>query len=194
MVKTRDAIRRLRTSVVLDGESVLLRLLYYAIYGSGAAWSPFLSMYLQQIGLSGLQIGALSGVRPAVMTFGQPLWGVIADLWGRRRTLLLVMPLSALTILGFAWRGSFWFLLGWSMLYTLVSSPVSTLADSLTLDYLEREPRLSYGRLRLWGAVGWATVSYVAGRAIAGRDLRLTFVIGSLLLLAGFWCCAPREL
>ena len=194
MVKTRDAIRRLRTSVVLDGESVLLRLLYYAIYGSGAAWSPFLSMYLQQIGLSGLQIGALSGVRPAVMTFGQPLWGVIADLWGRRRILLLVMPLSALTILGFAWRGSFWFLLGWSMLYTLVSSPISTLADSLTLDYLEREPRLSYGRLRLWGAVGWATVSYVAGRAIAGRDLRLTFVIGSLLLLSGWFLvlCTSR--
>ena len=111
---------------VKDGESVLLRLLYYAIYGSGAAWFPFLSIYLQRIGLSGLQIGTLSGVRPAVMIVGQPLWGVIADLWGRRRSLLLAMPLTALVVLGFAWREGLWFLFGWSILYTLVSSPIWT--------------------------------------------------------------------
>jgi PPP family 3-phenylpropionic acid transporter len=194
LLKTRETVRRLRASVVLDGESALLRSLYYVIYGSGAAWFPFLSMYLRQIGLSGLQIGTLSGVSPAVMVFGQPLWGVIADLWGRRRTLLLAMPLTALTILGFAWREGFWFLLGWSVLYTLVSNPIFTLADSLTLDYLEREPRLSYGRLRMWGAVGWAMVSYVAGRVIAGRDLRLMFVIGSLLMLSGWFLvlCTSR--
>jgi PPP family 3-phenylpropionic acid transporter len=194
LAKVRGVVGRLKTSVVLDGESALLRLLYYAIYGSGAAWFPFLSIYFQQIGLSGLQIGTLSGVRPAAMIVGQPLWGVVADLWGRRRTLLLAMPLTALAVLGFAWRESFWFLLGWGVLYTLVSSSIWTLADSLTLDYLEREPRLSYGRLRMWGAIGWATVSYAAGRIIAGRDLRLMFAIGSLLMLSGWFLvlCTSR--
>ena len=58
-MKAKDAVRRLSSSLVLDRESIVLRLLYYVIFGSGAGWFPFFSLYLQQVGLSGMQILAL---------------------------------------------------------------------------------------------------------------------------------------
>jgi len=175
----------------MAGEGGLLRLLYFMYYGSSAAWFPFFNVYLQQIGLSGLQIGALAGLRPAVTVVSQPLWGVVADLWGRRRTLLLTALLGAVAVLGFSWRGGFWFFAGWSVVYAFLSNPTGPLIDSLALDYLEREQDLSYGHLRMWGAIGWAVLAYVAGRAISGRDIRLIFVFGAVAMLAG-WALALR--
>ncbi|MBN1581049.1 MAG: MFS transporter, partial [Anaerolineae bacterium] len=152
------------------GESSLLRALYFVYYGSSSAWFPFFNVYLQQLGLTGLQIGALSGLRPAVSVISQPLWGVIADLWGRRRTLILSTLLATLTILGFVWTRHFWLIAVWMVVYAFIANPVGPLIDSLVLDYLDRKPAASYGPLRMWGAVGWAVMSFTVGRVIAGRD------------------------
>lgn len=167
-------------------ERHVLRALYFLYYGSSASWFPFFNIYLQQLGLSGLQIGALSALRPAVSVIGQPLWGGIADLWGRRKTLILSTLLAALATLGFVWTGRFWIIAAWMVVYAFVANPVGSLIDSLVLDHLDRNPKASYGPLRMWGAVGWAVLSYIVGRAIAGRDLRLTFVFSAGLMLLGF--------
>ena len=168
------------------GESSLLRALYFVYYGSSSAWFPFFNVYLQQLGLTGLQIGALSGLRPAVSVISQPLWGVIADLWGRRRTLILSTLLATLTILGFVWTRHFWLIAAWMVVYAFIANPVGPLIDSLVLDYLDRKSAASYGPLRMWGAVGWAVMSFTVGRVIAGRDMRLTFGFGAGLMLLGF--------
>lgn len=189
----KDATSRPGASPALTGESVMLRLLYFLIYGSGAAWVPFFSVYLRQIGLSGLQIGTLTSINPAVTVVSQPLWGVIADLWGRRRTLLLTALLGALVIPGFGWGTGFWFFVGWSVLYTLLSNPVPPLFDALVLDHVERMQSLFYGHLRLWGAIAWAIVAYAVGRAIEGQDIRLIFVVAAGLMLLA-WFLALRTL
>jgi len=189
-------VRPFRALPALGGEDALLRALSFLYYGSTAAWIPFLNLYLQQIGLSGLQIGVLTGLRPAATLVSQPMWGVLADLQGRRRTLLLTLALAALSLPGFAWGRDFWFLFVWSILHTSLASPIGALVDSLVLDYLERERRSSYGLFRMWGAVGWAMLALAAGRALEGRDLRLAFALGAALMAMG-WLLAlrtPREL
>ncbi len=185
-MKTTLPARLWRLPAALQSQGAVLRLLYVLIYCSGVSWSPFLSVYLRQVGLSGLQIGTLSGIGPAVMLVSQPLWGLVADLRGRRRTLLLTMLASALLLPGFAWPGGFWFLLGWSILHGSLSNPVSPLIDSLVLDHLERQGNGSFGHIRLWGAVGWAVGALVVGRAIAGRDIRLMFAFGAAFMLLGW--------
>ena len=81
----------LRISSALKDGGVTLRALYFLLYGSSGACFPFFNVYLRQIGLSGLQIGAIASIRPAATLISQPLWGVGADLWGRRRTLLVTI-------------------------------------------------------------------------------------------------------
>jgi PPP family 3-phenylpropionic acid transporter len=157
-------------------------LLYFMYYCSIAAWSPFFNIYLRQIGQTGLQIGVLGSVRPLVMLFSQPLWGLSADVWGRRRTLLLAASASAILVLGFALGRGFGFFLAWNVVLALFLNPIIPLNDSLTLDYLEDKPHLSYGKIRWWGAAGWGLAALVMGRFLMGRDLRLIFVAGSALL------------
>lgn len=43
------------------------RTLYFLVYASYASWMPLFNVYLQQRGLSGLQIGLLAGLSPAWM-------------------------------------------------------------------------------------------------------------------------------
>ncbi len=169
--------------------------LYFAFYGAGAAWSPLLNVYLQQMGLSGLQIGTLAGMRPAIGLLGKPLWGLAADTWGRRRTLLLLLPLAGALILGYLWRGGFWYFLIFGALYTFVAAPLGALLDSLALDQLDAHPRLTFGKLRLWGAIGWALVALGVGQAIAGWDTRPAFITaacGMLVATALAWRGLPE--
>ncbi len=164
-------------------QGAILRLLYVLFYTSGVSWSPFFSVYLLQVGLSGLQIGTLSGIGPAVTLVSQPLWGLLADLRGRRRTLLLTMLLASFLVLGYAWPAGFWFLVAWAIVYNFIASPISPLIDSLVLDHLEEERHSSFGQIRLWGAVGWAVGAALVGRAIAGRDIRLIFAFAAAFML-----------
>ena len=166
-------------------------MLYFLFYGSGAAWFPFFNVYLREIGLSGLQIGALASLRPAAVLVSQPIWGITADLWGRRRTLLLGMSLAAALVLGHIWGRTFQFFVVWTLLYNLLSNPVGALIDSLVLDHLEGREDLSYGRLRMWGAIGWGLSAFAVGYAIAGRDMRLIFGFSAAFMFAG-WLLALR--
>jgi PPP family 3-phenylpropionic acid transporter len=172
-------------------KSLSLRMLYFFYYGSGSAWFPFFNVYLQQIGLTGVQIGLLSGIRPVVITLGQPVWGVIADVWDRRRVLLLSLLLAAILVPGFGLVTNFWFLFGWTILYAYIASPAQPLVDSVTLDYVEHERSGSFSLFRLWGGLGWAVMAYVSGRFIEGRDIRLAAFIASILLLIA-WVVARR--
>jgi len=53
------------------------------------------------------------------------------------------------------------------------------------LDHLGRQRGQTFGALRMWGAVGWMAMALVTGYAVAGRDLRLVFVLAGFLLLVG---------
>jgi PPP family 3-phenylpropionic acid transporter len=171
-------------------------LLYFAFYGAAAAWAPLLNVYLQQTGLSGLQIGTLSGMRPAIGLLGKPLWGVVADTWGRRRTLLLLLPLSGALILGYLWNGGFWYFLLFGALYTFLAAPIGALLDSLALDQLEAHPHLSFGRLRVGGAIGWALMALIIGRVIADWDTRPAFAVaagGMMIAALLVWRVLPES-
>jgi PPP family 3-phenylpropionic acid transporter len=126
------------------------------------------------------------------MRVSQPLWGAGADLWGRRRTLLSAMFLSTVLLLGYLGGATFLFFFAWGVLYTFLSNPVGTLLDSLVLDYLEGRPAVFFGQLRMWGAAGWAVAALLVGYAITGRDIRLIFIFGALLMLIG-WLLAWRR-
>ncbi|HUW13541.1 MAG TPA: MFS transporter [Anaerolineae bacterium] len=175
----------------LEVRSRLLQIVYFLSYGSAGAWMPFLALYLQESGLTGAQIGAVMALRPAAAILTQPLWGIVSDVWGRRRALLWGLMLSGLVVLGFGWSASFWFLLVWSCLFAIIFNATSPLTDSLTLDHLDAVPGLTYGYFRIWGSLGWSVVALGSGYVIAGRDMRLVFLISAILLFLS-WCAVPR--
>ena len=169
---------------VLKSKGFALCLLYFLAYGSGAAWRPLFNIYLKDVGLSGIQIGVVAGVIPMIMLITQPFWGIGADRWGRQRCLMLAMFLSAMLTFGFFWGTGFGFFFCWMILAALFTNPIGPLIDSLALDYLDTKPNLSYGHMRLWGAVGWAVIATAIGLVFTGRDMSFIFPMAMVLMLS----------
>ena len=165
------------------GRTFWLFILYFLAYGSGAAWRPLFSVYLRDAGLSGIQVGIIASIIPAVMLLTQPFWGMGADRWGRQRCLMLAMFLAAVLLSGFALGMGFWFFFCWTILAALFANPVPAIIDSLALDHIEAGGKLSYGHFRIWGAVGWGVIATLMSFIVMRGNMRVIFPAASVLML-----------
>jgi len=69
---------------------LIARAFYFIIFASFAFLLPFLSLYYQQeLGLSGSQIGFLTGIAPFISLIGASIWGGIADATKKHKAILL---------------------------------------------------------------------------------------------------------
>lgn len=167
----------------------LLRVYYFVSLGALAAVVPLLGGRLEAAGLSGHAIGALMAMLPVARLLSAPLWAWLADRWQMAGVLLRVgcaMALAGGVILMkaadpvFGAVGLFVFAAG--------RTPVGPLVDTVILRALSapgRDPR-DYGKVRLWGSIGFLVCAVVAAKlADAGVDalwlgvglLALTFAL-----------------
>ncbi len=67
-----------------------IRLLYFLFRISTAIPNPFMTLYMQHVGLLPDQIGTLQAIRPIVTMLSAPVWGGLADGTGRKKSVLVV--------------------------------------------------------------------------------------------------------
>lgn len=67
-----------------------IRLLYFFFRFSTGCLVPFMSLYMQHVGMRPDQIGTLQAIRPIVTMTSAPLWGGLADRTGRKKSVLAV--------------------------------------------------------------------------------------------------------
>lgn len=133
---------------------------YFAYLG---AFAPFFSIYLKAVGLSPVEIGTVMAL-PAVARMTAPhLWGWLADASGGLMRVVRVTTLvGTLCWLGmfagtaFAWIGAVAFTLSFFL------SAAIPLVDSTTLFRLG-EKTGEYGRIRLWGSIGYMVAVVAVG-------------------------------
>jgi PPP family 3-phenylpropionic acid transporter len=137
-------------------------------------------------------MGLLAGLVPLVAMVGAPLWTGIADASSRPRLILSLMIASAI---GAALsipsaRGFIPIALAVSA-YALVSQPIASMGDSVTMSILGEE-RALYGRMRLGGTIAWGIMSYLAGWIMDRNGIRWAFwmyavgMVLNLLVVQGF--------
>ncbi len=136
---------------------------------------PFLVVYYQELGLRGTQIGFLAGLPPLISLISAPVWGAVSDMTKRHKLLLLVAIGGAIVLaLTLSLFDVFAWLVPAVMLFSFFSSPIMPLVDSTTMNLLgglkER-----YGRIRLWGAIGWGVAAPVTGWLIESRSVMWSF-------------------
>ncbi len=161
---------------------------YFLLFAYLGVFVPWLPPLLRERGFSDWHIGlALASVQLS-RTFLPPLWGLVADrLRARRRFLVGAALFAGLALVALAWPGpeSLVFLLLFSHGVFLV--PLFPLAETLTLDALgSRTER--YGRIRLWGSVGFIATSLGLGAAFqffGVGNAAVPWVMGGCLILAG---------
>jgi len=159
---------------------------YFLFYASGASLSPFLVLFYRQQGLDEGQIGLLTGMQPLMTLAAASLWGGLADSTRQHRLLLRVAIVGAiLCALLLSAMADFAGLLLVALAYAFFLAPIIPLVDNSVLELLgDRSER--YGRIRLWGAIGWGVAGPVAGWLVDWGGLGYSFYIFALLHLGGF--------
>jgi len=148
-------------------ERMILPSTYYFIhYAALATLAAFQVLFYQSLGLQGSQIGLLTGIAPLVAMVSAPLWTGTADATHRHK-LVLGLTISGSVVVALVIPGlpSFGWLIPFVVLLAFLSAPVIALIDSATMAQLG-ERRGRYGRIRLWGTVGWAVMAPIAGWVI----------------------------
>jgi PPP family 3-phenylpropionic acid transporter len=152
---------------------------------------PFWPAWLEGRGMTTAQIGALSASWAWSRGIASPVWAHFVDRSGRRRIWIVSLGWAAAAcFVPFAFSRSFGVLLALTVLLGSVHAPVFPLAENQVV-LLERERRLAYGPVRVWGSIGFLAAATLAGTMLDdGRGERTyalvlaTLVLGALASLA----------
>ncbi len=158
------------------GASQWMRAAYFFQYAGIGAYSPYLTLYYRNLGLSGPDIGILAAIQPLATAVLAPLWGLVADRWGVHRMVLRIGVIGsaavALLLLG---ASSFWQFLPLIAMLAFFVSPSSSLLDSYGVTISERRG-IGFGAIRIWGSIGYIVATWLGGWFMGGIDQSLVSV------------------
>jgi MFS transporter, PPP family, 3-phenylpropionic acid transporter len=163
-----------------------VRLLYFFTFCCQAAWLPRYADYLNGKGFSGFQMGFILSITPALMFLVQPIYGYLADKFGFKKTLLFGASLAAVFFLGHLFQGGFYYIAFVTVLMSLFFNATQPIIDSLALQTTAEDPSVSYGSLRIAGAVAWSFMGLVNGYLIGSYALEIIFVVSSVMMFLTF--------
>lgn len=153
---------------------------YFVFFIAMASTQPFLSLYLDEKGMSSTQIGLLLAAGSCIGMIAQPILGYINDRASdARRLLFWAALLSPILFAGYALLHQFWTLFVVSIAVAVVQS-ASPIADAMAVQEGGRSG-FSYGQVRLWGALSFAIGTSVAGYLYSIVGIQLAFTIYGVL-------------
>jgi len=159
---------------------------YFLYYGAFSVLPPFLPIFYKSHGLTGGQIGLLAALPPIISFLGAPLWSGAADA-SHRHKLVIMGSILGVVVIAFIIPGiaSFGGLLLVISLYAFFGAPSASLIDSAVLALLgDRKER--FGRVRLWGTIGYGVIAPFAGDLIGRLGLKWAFWGYAILMMGGF--------
>lgn len=125
---------------------------------------PYLPVYYDSLGHSGQIIGLLGAVKPLTTFVMAPFWGIISDAAQQPFTILeLTFAVSLVGQLLVVYSSNVTYITVMVFLTALFNAPVKSLLDSMVMDLLTEEQTAEYGRLRLWGQMGFGLGSSGVG-------------------------------
>eukprot|EP01084_Bolivina_argentea_P207681 354306_1 len=138
---------------------------------SNAAWSKFSNLYFLENGITASQLAAVTSIQCITKLLGHPTFGMIADIFGNSKHLLLLsLFISNITLLLF--YVPFTKSIIFSNLYVLLSvrgfrsyvNCIWSLIDAITMKLIG--DKKTYGKHRLYGSLSWGVSSLTAGKLI----------------------------
>lgn len=159
---------------------------YFFYFSFVGAMAPYWGLYLKSLGFAAFQIGVLMSLLQVMRMFAPNVWGHLADRSGRRVPIVQAATLVCLiTYLGVFVDQSFWWMFAVMSLISFFWSAPLPLVEATTLTHLGEHTE-RYGRIRLWGSIGFILVVLGLGSALDHYAVELVpwVVLG---LLIGIW-------
>jgi PPP family 3-phenylpropionic acid transporter len=143
---------------------------YFAFVG---AFSPYWSLYLKSLDFSASEIGILMSLLLATRIFAPTLWGWLADRSGKRVVIVRVAAaLSLASYFGVFFGVSFWWMFAVMAFISFFWSASLPLVEATTLSHLG-DSASSYGRVRLWGSIGFIVAVIGIGYVLDVAEVRI---------------------
>lgn len=168
-----------------DAPARRLRLFYFLYYAGVGVALPYFSLYLEGLGLSGKEIGAVQMVQPLVAAPMGLVWAAGADRLraaNRALTLSCVFVAGAYLLLPLA--HSAWAVAAVLLAVGLGGPAIVPLVDAIAVEWTRGQAGQSYARTRLYGSLGYVFLAQGLGLALAARGDRPADVLVPLALAA----------
>lgn len=163
-----------------------LRILYFFFFCCTASWLPLLADFCTNNGLSGTQISLILSITPIMMFAVQPLYGMMADKIGYKKTMLISSFFASVSYLGYLHQQSFGWLIFVTVFMSLFYNTIQPVLDSLSLQLARSDKRFSYGSLRIAGAAGWSVTGIITGQVIDAVNINVIFVVSAIAMFLVF--------
>ncbi len=128
---------------------------YFVYFATLGCLLPYWSLYLDSLGMGAFQIGTLVGILQLTKVVAPNVWGPLADRTGQRMAVARATALFALfaflPLYGFR---TFWAMLPLVALFAFFHAGPLPLVEGAVWDLIQRY-RAHYGRIRLWGSMGF---------------------------------------
>ena len=169
-----------------------LSLAYFLFFVTLGLVFPYFPAYLSARGLDAVAIGWVLALGPLARIFVPPLLGLAADRRRGPRFWGVVAAWGALAGMLLMWApGGLWLLFAGAVVHALFNAPSMPLLDATTLAH----DAAHFGRIRLWGSVGYVLTSFGLGTIYPQLPpgVIIASCVGSLLLFAVFLSVARVE-
>jgi PPP family 3-phenylpropionic acid transporter len=152
---------------------------YFAYLG---AFAPFFALYLTSVGMNAVEIGVLMALPQLTRILAPHLWGWLADHTGRRIGVVRISGAAGMiAFLGVFAGDSFAWLFAVLFAMMFFWSAALPLVEATTLSKLGDETA-RYGRIRVWGSVGFIAAVVAVGYLIDATAPRsVLWVIAALM-------------
>jgi len=160
---------------------------YFLYFGVLGMVLPYFNLYCHNIGFTGFQIGALSGVRSVVLVLFPPLWGWVADRFQTRKSIYIFCHTASTLLWSFyLFTTDFTLMLIITIVYGAFYAPLISFLETFTMESLGLA-KTGYGRVRAWGSLSFICIVVILGWAIDLFSVHIilwTVLAGSALMAA----------
>ena len=157
---------------------------FYLLFflGIGSLY-PLLSSYYYSYGMSGKQIGVLMSIGPVIAIIAQPIWGMICDRYGiQKKVLFFTLISSAVIAFFFPMTTNYIFLILLSAGIAMFQSAVIPISDNIAMNFVQTTGG-NYGKIRLWGSIGFAVAVWIAGTLSDYFTIQIIFYLYAAALM-----------
>ena len=130
-------------------------------------FNPYLPLWLKSLGLPLVTIGVLTSLQSLTRLFAPYGWGMLSDHTGQRVPLLRWCSTLALVISAGLWvPGGTWWIAAVLLLMFTHTSAMMPMSEAAMAHLVSQEGSFDarrYGRVRLWGSLGFLVTVFAAG-------------------------------
>jgi len=146
---------------------------YFFMFFAIGAFLPLFSQFLNFRSFTGIELGLTFSLGSLATIIMQPIWGYISDKFKKPKKIILIITIaSCLSALMISINTKIFLIMLFYIVFQGFFSGIGPLSDSILLG-----SSFEFGKIRLWGAIGFAIGVQLAGLLAEIFGLRIIFLI-----------------